>query len=113
MHAEGICKSLQIGVASVIHPFKTFFSTYGGGFPSTRRVISSGLKVAKGGRSSSRVSPWNLSVNFSNTTFVAGQRHIMWSSSPIVPVARQCGHTRSEVGSPLEPVGIHNEGVKV
>ena len=52
-------------------------------------------------------------MNFSNTTFVAGQRHIMWSSSPIVPVARQCGHTRSEVGSPLEPVGIHNEGVKV
>jgi len=30
---------------------------------------------------------------------VAGQWHIMWSSSPItvVPVARQCGHTRSLV----------------
>ena len=37
------------------------------GLPSTRHVISSGVKVAKGGRSSSRVSPWNISVNFSRT----------------------------------------------
>jgi len=48
--------SLQIGVASVLHPFRPFFNTWGGVLPSTIRVISSGLKDAKGGRSSSRVS---------------------------------------------------------
>jgi hypothetical protein len=48
--------SLQIGVASVIHPFRPLFNTWGVGFPSTIRVISSGLKDAKEGRSNSRVS---------------------------------------------------------
>ena len=44
-------------------------------------VISSGMKVAKGGRSRSRVSPWNRAVNFSNNTFVVEQWHMMWMSS--------------------------------
>jgi hypothetical protein len=44
------------------------------------------VKVANGGRSNSRVSLWNLSVNFSRTTFVAGQWHIMCSSSPSTDV---------------------------
>jgi len=50
-------------------------------------------KDAKGERLSSCVSLWNLVVNF----FVAGQWHMMWSSSPStdLPVARQCGHTLS------------------
>jgi len=73
--------SLQIGVASMIHPFRPFCSTCGGGLPNTIRVFSSGVcvalfyyvKDAKGGRSSSRVSPWTLAVNFCNTPFVAGQ----------------------------------------
>ena len=70
--------SLRIGVASVIHPFEPLFNTLGGGFSlgrgnSTIRVISSDLKDAKGGRSSSRVSPWNLAVHCSSTPFVAGQ----------------------------------------
>jgi len=65
--------ALQIGVASVIHPFRPFCSTCGGGLPKTIRVISSGVKDAKGGRSSSPVSPWNLAVNCCNTPFVAGQ----------------------------------------
>jgi len=72
--------SLQIRVASVFHPFKPFFNTWvrgvplpSGGVRCTIRVISSGLKVAKGARSSSRVSPWNFAVNCSNTPFVAGQ----------------------------------------
>jgi len=49
--------SLQIGVASMIHPFRPFcsLSTCGGGLPNTIRVFSSGVKDAKGGRSSSRV----------------------------------------------------------
>jgi len=41
--------SLQVGLASVIHPFRPFFNTWGEGFPSTVRVISSSLKDAKGG----------------------------------------------------------------
>ena len=65
--------SLQIGIVSVIHPFRPFFNTWGGGFPNTIRVISSGLKDAKGRRSSSRVSPWNLGLNCSRTPFVTGQ----------------------------------------
>ena len=68
--------SLQIGVASVIHPFKPFCSTCGGGLPNTICVSeSSGVKPedAKTGRSSSRVSPWNLAANCCNTFFVAGQ----------------------------------------
>jgi len=64
--------SLQIGVASVINLFKPFCSTWGGELPSTIRVISSDVKDAKGGRSSSRVSPWNLAGNCCNTHFVAG-----------------------------------------
>jgi len=40
--------SPQIGVASVIYPFKFLLSTGGGGLPSTNRVISSGVKEAKG-----------------------------------------------------------------
>jgi len=41
--------SLQIGVASIIHPFKPFCSTWGGGLPSTIHLISSDVKDAKGG----------------------------------------------------------------
>jgi len=66
-------KSLQIGVASMIHAFRPFCSTCGRGLPNTIRVFSSGVKNAKGERSSSRVSPWNLAVNCCNTPFVAGQ----------------------------------------
>ena len=44
---------IQVGVASVIHPFKPFCSTCGGGLPNTILVISCGVKDAKGGRSSS------------------------------------------------------------
>jgi len=65
--------SLQIGVASMIQPFRPFCSTCGGGLPSTIRVFSSGVKDAKGGKSSSRVSPWNLAVNCCNTPCVAWQ----------------------------------------
>jgi len=65
--------SLQIGVASMIQPFRPFCSTCGGGLPSTIRVFSSGVKDAKGGRSSSRVSPWSLAVNCCNTPCAAGQ----------------------------------------
>jgi len=65
--------SLQIGVASMIHPLRPICSTCGGGLPNTIRVFSSGVKDAKGGRSSSRLSPWNLAVNCCNTPFVAGQ----------------------------------------
>jgi len=57
----------------VIHPFGPFCSICGEGLPSTIRVISSGVKDAKGGRSSSRVSPWNLAVNCCSTPFVTGQ----------------------------------------
>jgi len=48
--------SLQIGVASMIQRCRPFCSTCGGGLPNTMRVFSSGVKDAKGGRSSSRVS---------------------------------------------------------
>jgi len=65
--------SPKIGVAEWIH----FWSTWGGEEPSIDRVITSGWKVAKGGRSRSQVSPWNLAVNWSRTTFVAGLWHIM------------------------------------
>ena len=90
--------SPQIGVASVIYSFKFLFSTGGAGLPSlssTSRVISFGVMEAIGGRSSRRVRRWNLLVNFSRTTLVAGQWHIMRSSSPstVVPVAKECGHT--------------------
>jgi len=39
--------SLQIGVASMIHAFRAFCSTCGGGLPNTIRVFSSGVKDAK------------------------------------------------------------------
>jgi len=65
--------SLQNGVASMIHPFRTFCSTCGGGLPNTIGVFSFGVKDAKGGRSDSRVGPWNLAVNCCFTPFVAGQ----------------------------------------
>jgi len=47
--------------------------TGGGGLPSTSRVISSGVKDAKGGKSIKRVSPWNFSVNCARTNLVTGQ----------------------------------------
>jgi len=65
--------SLQIVVASMIHPLRPFCSTCRGGLPNTIRVFLSVVKDAKGGRSSSRVRPWNLAVNGCNTPFVAGQ----------------------------------------
>ena len=65
--------SLQSGVASMIQLFKPFCSTCDGGLPNTIRVFSCGVKDANVGRSSSRVSPWNLAVNWCNTPFVAGQ----------------------------------------
>ena len=74
--------SLQIGVASVIHPCRPSCNTWGGGFPSTIRVISSGLKDAKGGRSSSRVSLRYSALYCSSIPFVAGQWHMIWISSP-------------------------------
>ena len=49
--------SLQIGVVSMIQPSRPFCRTCGGGLSNTIRVFSSGVKDAKGGRSSSRVSP--------------------------------------------------------
>jgi len=49
---------------------------------STSRVSATGLKVSKGRRSSSRVSPLNLAVKFSITIFVAGQWHIIRIFSP-------------------------------
>ena len=39
--------SLQIGVASMIQPFRPFCSTCGGGLPNTIRVFSSGVRDAK------------------------------------------------------------------
>jgi len=65
--------SPQMGVASVIHPLRSLVRTGGGGLPSTSRVISSGVKDAKGGRSSNRVSPLNYAVNCARTNLVAGQ----------------------------------------
>jgi len=91
--------SPQRGVASCIHLRSSFCRTWAGGFPSTNRVVSqaSAEKVVKEGRSSSRVSRWNSTVNLSSTTFVVGHWHMMWSSSPMirVPEARQNGHTQS------------------
>jgi len=63
--------SPQMGVASVIHPL-SLVRTGGVGLPSTSCVISSGVKDAKGGRSSKRVSPWNLAANCARTKLVAG-----------------------------------------
>jgi len=57
----------------MIQPFRTFYITCGGGLPITIRVFSSGVKDAKGGRSSSRVNPWNLVVNCCSTPCVTGQ----------------------------------------
>ena len=65
--------SPQMGVASVIYPLRSLVRTGRGGLPSTSRDISSGVKDAKGGRSSKRVSPWNLSVNCAGNNLVAGQ----------------------------------------
>jgi len=89
--------SPQRRVASCIHLRNSFRSTWAWGFPSTDRVVSSAEKVVKEGRSSSRVSRWNLSVHLSSTTFVAGHCYMMWSSSPRirVPEARQYGQTQS------------------
>jgi len=71
---RGACaNSPQVGVATVIHPLRSLVRTCGGGLPSTSRVISPGVKDAKGGRSSKRASPWNLSVSCARTNLVAGQ----------------------------------------
>jgi len=62
--------SLQRGLASCIHLRNSFCKIWSGGFPSTNRVVSTSEKVVKEGRSSGRVSCWNLTVNLSSTTFV-------------------------------------------
>jgi len=65
---------------------------------ATRCVISSGVKVAKVGRFSIRVCPWNLSMNFSITRkFVALQWHMISQCGvrPRVLLCLQCGHTLS------------------
>jgi len=46
---------------------------FGEGGAKYQACQASGWKVAKGGRTSSRLSPWNLALNCSRTTFVAGQ----------------------------------------
>jgi len=43
---------------------------WGGGFPRTSCVVSSVEKEVREGRSTSRVSLWNLTVNLPSTTFV-------------------------------------------
>ena len=81
------------GVASCTHLRRSLCRIWGGRF----RVVFSAEKEVREGRSSSRVSRWNLRVNLPSTTFDVGHRHMMWSSSPRfrVPEARQYGHTRS------------------
>jgi len=78
--AEGIRELPQRGVASSTHLRDSFFKTWGGGFPSTSRVVSAPLVHRKGseggtlGRSSSRASCSNLAIHLPvpSTTFVAG-----------------------------------------
>jgi len=60
------------GVASCIHLHRSLCRIWGGGFPRTSRVVSSAEKEVKEGRSSSRVSRWNLTVNLPSTNFVVG-----------------------------------------
>jgi len=57
------------GVASCIHLRRFLCRILGGGFPRTSRVVSSAEKKVREGRSSSRVSRWNLTVNLPSTTF--------------------------------------------
>jgi len=59
-------------VASCIHLRRSLCRIWGGGFPRTSRVVSSAEKEVREGRSSSRVSRWNLTVNLPSTTFVDG-----------------------------------------
>jgi len=59
-------------VASCIHLRRSLCRIWGGGFPRTSRVVSSADKEVREGRSSSRVSRWNLTVNLPSTTFVVG-----------------------------------------
>jgi len=59
-------------MASCIHLRRSFCSIWGGRFPRTSRVVSPAEKVVREGRSSSRVSRWNLTVKLSSTTFVVG-----------------------------------------
>ena len=89
--------SLQMRVTSVIHPLGSLVRTGGGVLPTTSRVISSGLKDAKGERSSKCVSPCNLAVNCARTNLVAGQWQRMYIVSPstVMLAARQCGQTLS------------------
>jgi len=60
------------GVASCIHLRRSLCRILGGGFPRTSRVVSSAKKEVREGRSSSRESCWNLTVNLPSTTFVVG-----------------------------------------
>ena len=64
--------SRQRGVASCIHLRRSFCRIWGGGLPRTGRVVSTAEKDLREGRSSSRVSRWNLSANLSIATFVVG-----------------------------------------
>jgi len=58
------------GVDSCIHLRSSFCRTWARGSPSANCLVSSAEKEVKEGRSSSRVSRSNLTVNLSNTTFV-------------------------------------------
>jgi len=60
------------GVTSCIHLRRSFCRIWGGGFSRTSRVVSCVEKEVREGRSSSRVSRWNLTVNLSSTAFVVG-----------------------------------------
>ena len=64
--------SQQKGVASCINLRNFFCKTWGEGFPSTSNLVFSAEKVVREGRSSSRVSRWNLAENLSSNTFVVG-----------------------------------------
>jgi len=66
-HTEGMCKLATDG-GDFCNP--SFGEDWWGGVAS--RVISSGVKDAKGGKSSKRVSSWNLAVNCARTKLVAG-----------------------------------------
>jgi len=92
----------QVGVAqSVVHAFKPCINAWGGEVQhhSCRLVYFEGCE---GGEVKESCEPLEFSNGFLKTPFVAGQWHMMWSSSPstLVLVARQCGHNLS--GNPLE-----------
>jgi len=73
MCVRRVCANSQHrGVLSYIHLRMSFCRIGGGWFPRTSHVVSSAEKEVREGRSSSRVSRWNLTVNLSSNTFVVG-----------------------------------------